>query len=64
MLTTVTITGADDRVDPWELARLSEEFPHVEWGVLISTGRAGTPRYPSTRRVALAAGAAYARRAR
>ena len=49
MLTTVTITGADDRVDPWELARLSEEFPHVEWGVLISTGRAGTPRYPSTR---------------
>ena len=49
MLTTVTITGADDRVDPEDLARLSEEFPHVEWGVLVSTSRAGTPRYPSAK---------------
>ncbi len=47
MLTGVTITGADDAVDPRELARLSGEFPFVEWGILFSPKRAGTPRYPS-----------------
>ncbi|HEY2509491.1 MAG TPA: hypothetical protein VGI39_01425 [Polyangiaceae bacterium] len=47
MLTGVTITGADDRVDPVALAHLSEEFPFVEWGILASETRAGTPRYPT-----------------
>lgn len=42
-----TITGADDAVDPGELAALSDEFPFVEWGILVSPKRAGTPRYPS-----------------
>lgn len=46
-LTRVTITGADDAVDPTSLALLSREFPFVEWGVLRSATREGTPRYPS-----------------
>lgn len=47
----VTITGADDAVDPAALAALSAEFPFVEWGVLLSATRAaaddGQARYPS-----------------
>ncbi len=43
----VTITGADDAVEPEELAKLSQEFPFVEWGLLCSRSREGTPRYPS-----------------
>lgn len=46
MLTRVTITGADDAVDPADLHRLSAEFAFVEWGILRSA-RAGRPRYPS-----------------
>jgi hypothetical protein len=46
MLTGVTITGADDAVDPGELEKLSQEFPFVEWGVLFSFKRTSTPRYP------------------
>lgn len=47
MLTGVTITGADDGVDPRDLQLLSGEFPFVEWGVLFSAKRTGEPRYPS-----------------
>lgn len=43
----VTITGADDNVDPQMLVDLSKEFPFVEWGILLSISREGTPRYPS-----------------
>lgn len=43
----VTITGADDSVDPCDLANLSERFPFVEWAILFSRKREGTPRYPS-----------------
>lgn len=43
----VTITGADDRTEPDKLLRLSNRFPFVEWGILCSNKRAGTPRYPS-----------------
>lgn len=46
-LTRVTISGADDGVEPSELAALSIEFPFVEWGILFSAKRAGEPRYPS-----------------
>lgn len=46
--TRLTITGADDGVEPRALAALSEEFPFVEWGLLISKNRFGEPRYPST----------------
>jgi hypothetical protein len=43
----VTITGADDFVDPETLVRLGETYPFVEWGILWSVSRSGTPRYPS-----------------
>lgn len=46
---TVTITGADDAVDPDDLARLSAQYEFVEWGILCSKKRAGEPRYPTTR---------------
>jgi phosphoribosylanthranilate isomerase len=47
-LVQVTITGADDQVDPFALVALARDFPFVEWGVLFSEKRTGTPRYPST----------------
>ena len=47
MLTRVTITGADDGVEPQRLVDFSGEFPFVEWGILMSTKRQGTSRYPS-----------------
>lgn len=43
----VTITGADDEVDPRDLLMLSDQYPFVEWGILFSQTRNGTPRYPS-----------------
>jgi len=43
----VTITGADDQVDPNALAELSLLFPMVEWGILFSASREGTRRYPT-----------------
>lgn len=46
-LTRVTITGADDAVDPAELISVSQQFPFVEWGLLCSLKRDGEPRYPS-----------------
>lgn len=50
----VTITGADDSVTVQDLAMISEDFPFVEWGVLFSQSRQGTPRYPSSNFVSLA----------
>lgn len=46
-LTRVTISGADDAVDPRELVHLSAVYPFVEWGILFSQKRTGTARYPS-----------------
>lgn len=43
----VTITGADDSIEPYVLERLTDEFPFVEWGILLSVSRFGQPRYPS-----------------
>jgi len=42
----VTITGADDQVDPQALIELSAEFPFVEWAFLVSKSKVGSPRYP------------------
>jgi hypothetical protein len=42
----VTITGADDSVDPVQLMELSREFPFVEWGILFGRAK-GVPRFPS-----------------
>lgn len=46
----VTITGADESIISLHgLAELNEEFPFVEWGILTSDSRMGSPRYPSRR---------------
>lgn len=46
-LLTLTLTGADDKVNPVELAKLSQEYPFIEWAILLSDQREGTLRYPS-----------------
>jgi hypothetical protein len=43
----LTITGADDMVNRDDLLALEKEFPFIEWGILFSKDREGTPRYPS-----------------
>ncbi len=43
----VTMTGADDSVKPEELVKLSQEFPFVEWGILLSRKQEGNARFPS-----------------
>lgn len=46
-LNKVTITGADDSIDPRELSILSKNYPFVEWGILFSDKKQGVDRYPS-----------------
>ena len=46
-LSHLTFTGADDAVDPGELARLSAQAPLIEWGLLLSAEDEGRPRFPS-----------------
>lgn len=46
---TLTVTGADDSVDPRELLRISEDNPFVEWGILLGLGDEGRPRFGSAR---------------
>lgn len=46
-LTTVTITGADDSINPNDILDLSKDFPFVEWGILLSRNSIGTRRFPS-----------------
>lgn len=44
----VTITGADDNVRHYDLAKIADEFKFVEWGILISRNKEGREaRYPS-----------------
>lgn len=43
----VTLTGADDSVDPKALIDLSAEFPFVEWGILVSESSEGSNRFPT-----------------
>jgi phosphoribosylanthranilate isomerase len=43
----VTITGPDDKTDLLRLVELTRKYPFVEWGLLFSTNKAGTSRYPS-----------------
>lgn len=45
-LTGVTLTGADNRVDPQDLYQLSDRFPFIEWGILIYPKKEGKQRYP------------------
>jgi hypothetical protein len=46
-MTAVTISGADDNTPIDRMVDLSERFPFLEWGILLSESRVGTPRYPS-----------------
>lgn len=43
----VTITGADDSVEPADLLALSRMYPFVEWGILLSKNGMGKPRFPT-----------------
>ena len=45
ILDRVTMTGADDSVDPQKLVDLSARYPNVEWGILF-IGGAGA-RFPT-----------------
>jgi len=51
ILNRVTITGADDSIQPEALGRLHSEYPFVEWGILVSASShgAGRSRFPSYR---------------
>jgi hypothetical protein len=47
-LTGVTITGADNWTNQDDMVKISEEFPFVEWGILLSKSHEGHKnRYPS-----------------
>lgn len=43
---TVTMTGADNSIDPKDLIAISQEFPFVEWGILLSKSQSGSRRVP------------------
>jgi hypothetical protein len=43
----ITISGADDAVDPARLYELSDKYPFVEWGILYHPEKSGSERYPS-----------------
>lgn len=49
MINKVTITGADDSINPIDLISISEKYPFVEWAILFSSKREGNSRYPSKR---------------
>lgn len=46
-ITHITFTGADDNTDLLQMKNLSNEFPFIEWGILLSYNSMGTSRYPS-----------------
>ena len=43
----VTLTGADDSVSYYRLFEISERFPFVEWGILLSKNSEGYFRFPT-----------------
>ncbi len=43
----VTVTGADDSINPEDLLEISEKYPFVEWGILLSKSSSGQKRFPS-----------------
>ncbi len=47
MINSITITGADDNISPQDPINLSKLYPFVEWGLLFSPKKQGTPRYPT-----------------
>jgi phosphoribosylanthranilate isomerase len=51
ILDRVTITGADDKTDRAELYAMWLLYPFVEWGVLFSKSKEGSPRYPTQTKI-------------
>lgn len=47
MIRNVTITGADDSIDPIELIKLWRKYPFVEFGILHDYNGKGRARFPS-----------------
>lgn len=47
MIKKVTITGADDSIDPLYLIGLTKKYPFVEWAILVSRSSTGSARFPS-----------------
>lgn len=43
----VTLTGADDSINPNDLLEISKKYPFVEWGILVSRNSQGNNRFPS-----------------
>ncbi|MFC1789749.1 hypothetical protein ACFLYY_02095 [Patescibacteria group bacterium] len=43
----VTVTGADDSIMPEELISIAEDYPFVEFGILLSKNQQGGKRFPS-----------------
>lgn len=43
----VTITGADNSIEPSALIALSDQYPFAEWGILASCKSMGKPRFPT-----------------
>ncbi len=41
------MTGADDSISPKDLFSISERYPFVEWGILVSRNSQGNNRFPS-----------------
>lgn len=39
MIKLITMTGADDSIRPQDLLPISEKFPRVEWGILLSNSK-------------------------
>lgn len=47
MIKLITMTGADNSIRPHDLLPLSEKFPRVEWGILLSGSKMGHERFPT-----------------
>jgi hypothetical protein len=43
----VTVTGADNSIHPYSLVGISETFPFIEWGILLSQSTMGKYRFPN-----------------
>ncbi len=46
-ITKVTMTGADDSINPEQLFEITRKYPFVEWGILVSRNSQGNNRFPS-----------------
>lgn len=47
VLDRVTVTGADDSVQIKDMLAIQQDFPFVEWGILLSKSSEGNARFPS-----------------